>query len=575
MTNDRYLDGENWKWKQRPDVPRSQTTKPNAPTNLAASNITGTNATLTWTLSTSPAIVEQRIYRNNTLFVTVGPTDTTYTITDHTSGTTYNYKVTAYNGTENSGFSIGVNVTATEPTTPTPPGQVTGVDAVATGQTTGSVSWVAPATGGAPTGYRVFLNGSQYGGDLGSTVRNATLTNLTAQTTYSVTVRAFNADGVGALSAADSFTTEAPTTTTGALFAGHTPGRSYVGVSTSDGSAVGPGLDEQIDLLGVPIYAYREFVGGQPTLSNGRSMLNEADSVNSYAIVSWKPGTWSRVFGGLEDAQLQVIYDLAVERRNQGKRPFAVALHHEPAGDTQGTLAEWAKMNEYCSWWFGGRRGGTATSTYNAANDVRDIMTFTGIGNGFWWRTSSMWTPTGSDANVAWPAATLNAFRVNGGVILNDFYDADYINQSGAMTDPSLRHPGNGVRTSVRLTNFMNWYNQKVPNRDIAVGAGEIGCINGAEMQNCWKVIRQNRDVWALTMLFSSMANSDHDWRAIPNNYPVSSPVYVSSKGLRDFGGGNPSGVDSSGTRLTYFVRMLQQSNSVQYGGTGPNYADL
>ena len=88
---------------------------------------------------------------------------------------------------------------------PTPaPGQVTGVTATEGGSTTANVSWTAPATGGAPTSYKV----TPYVGATAQTPKivtapatSTTMTGLTTGTTYRFTVQATNPNGDGPASA--------------------------------------------------------------------------------------------------------------------------------------------------------------------------------------------------------------------------------------------------------------------------------------------------------------------------------------------------------------------------------------
>jgi hypothetical protein len=115
---------------------------------------------------------------------------------------------------------------------PDAPGTVTGVTATG-GQFAATVSWTAPATGGQPASYRV----TPY---IGTTAQPAktitgsppasstTLTGLTADTTYTFTVRATNPGGSGPESASSN-----AVTTTGANVPGAPTGVSAQGDSTS------------------------------------------------------------------------------------------------------------------------------------------------------------------------------------------------------------------------------------------------------------------------------------------------------------------------------------------------------
>ena len=86
------------------------------------------------------------------------------------------------------------------------PGTVTNVTATERGLTSATVSWSAPATGGAPTSYKI----TPYIGSAAQTPTTitgtppqttATITGLTNGTTYTFTVQAINPNGAGAESA--------------------------------------------------------------------------------------------------------------------------------------------------------------------------------------------------------------------------------------------------------------------------------------------------------------------------------------------------------------------------------------
>lgn len=124
------------------------------------------------------------------------------TITGLVASTSYDFRVFATNAAGQGGNSNVV--TASTIALPSVPGQVQGV---AAGSPTGSsilVSWQAPATGGAPTGYQVQfkLSGASTFTNAPSTTAglNQTITGLSAASTYNFQVFAFNAAGNGVVS---------------------------------------------------------------------------------------------------------------------------------------------------------------------------------------------------------------------------------------------------------------------------------------------------------------------------------------------------------------------------------------
>ena len=72
------------------------TTAPTAPTNLVASNTTGSQTLLTWSASTDENDIEKyTIYKDNVLLGSVAGNKTTYTVTGLTPNTTYSFYVKA------------------------------------------------------------------------------------------------------------------------------------------------------------------------------------------------------------------------------------------------------------------------------------------------------------------------------------------------------------------------------------------------------------------------------------------------------------------------------------------------
>lgn len=183
----------------------SAPTPPNAPTGLSAvdrPSDQGDGVNLSWTVSNSTGVTEQRIYRGTasggpygTLVTTItNNATTTYTDTGLLKGTTYYYVIRAYNGTE-SANSLQAIVTPFDnlaPNAPTSPGATPG-----NGQVT--VNWT-PSNSTDVTQQRVYYattSGGPY--TLVTSIANNTTTSyvhtgLTNGTTYYYVIRAF--DGV-------------------------------------------------------------------------------------------------------------------------------------------------------------------------------------------------------------------------------------------------------------------------------------------------------------------------------------------------------------------------------------------
>lgn len=92
------------------------TTAPTAPTNLAATNTTGSQTLLQWNVSTDENDIEAyTVYKNGTLLATVASNKTSYTVTGLTPNTTYNFYVKAEDPYANvSAPSNTISVTTTD-----------------------------------------------------------------------------------------------------------------------------------------------------------------------------------------------------------------------------------------------------------------------------------------------------------------------------------------------------------------------------------------------------------------------------------------------------------------------------
>lgn len=168
------------------------TIAPTAPTNLTASNVTATSATISWSESSdNVGVIGYDIFRNGTL---VGSSAaTSFTDTGLSASTTYSYTVKAKDAAGNvSAASSALSVTtlsASDTQAPTAPSNLT-----VTGKTSSSVSlsWSASDDNAGVTGYDVYANGIFV---ISSAVTSVTVTGLSPDTTYTFTVKARDAAG--------------------------------------------------------------------------------------------------------------------------------------------------------------------------------------------------------------------------------------------------------------------------------------------------------------------------------------------------------------------------------------------
>jgi cellulose 1,4-beta-cellobiosidase len=194
----------------------TDTTAPSVPAGLTVGTTTTTSVALSWSASTDNAggsgLAGYEVLQGTTVVGTT--TSTSYTVTGLTANTTYSFSVRAKDiaGNTSAASSPVSAKTQTGSTTDTQaPSVPTGLTAGTTTTTSVPLSWSASTDNVAVTGYDV-LQGTTVVGTTTST--SYTVTGLTANTTYSFSVRAKDAAGnVSAASSAVSATTQQGSTT--------------------------------------------------------------------------------------------------------------------------------------------------------------------------------------------------------------------------------------------------------------------------------------------------------------------------------------------------------------------------
>ena len=192
-------------------TPRAQVFAPNAPTGLTATSLNATAVTLSWAEPADDGGAEVTDYKVEYKLATAtnwntfadGTSDTvSTTVTGLTEGQVYQFRVSATNVQATGAVS---NIDIATPTAPAPvatvPNAPTGLTATA-GDTTVLLSWTAPSTGDAPTGYTVqqSTDGTSFADSTTVTVTGttATVTGLTNDQQYTFRVFATNAQGPSA-----------------------------------------------------------------------------------------------------------------------------------------------------------------------------------------------------------------------------------------------------------------------------------------------------------------------------------------------------------------------------------------
>jgi chitodextrinase len=229
----------------------TDTTAPTAPTGLSASAVSSTQINLSWTAATdNVGVTGYNVYRGGTLIATLGAV-TTFQNTGLTASTTYSYTVRAFDAAGNvSALSSSASATTQAVPDTTAPSVPTGLSATAVSSTQINLSWTAATDNVGVTGYNVYR-----GGTLIATLGAVTTfqnTGLAASTTYSYTVRAFDAAGnVSALSSSATATTQAVPDTT----APSTPvGLSATAVSSSQINLSWTAATDNVGVAGYNIY---------------------------------------------------------------------------------------------------------------------------------------------------------------------------------------------------------------------------------------------------------------------------------------------------------------------------------
>lgn len=168
-------------------------TKPTAPTNLTASDITATSVNLSWTGSTdNVGVTGYSIYNNTfTLWAKVDGATRTYTATGLQQSTAYNFTVEATDAAQNSSLKSNiVSIKALDIIAPTTPTNLS-----SSGVTTTSInlSWTASSDSEGVTAYDIYQGGNLLVGTTANT--NYTITGLKANNFYSFSVKARDAAG--------------------------------------------------------------------------------------------------------------------------------------------------------------------------------------------------------------------------------------------------------------------------------------------------------------------------------------------------------------------------------------------
>lgn len=196
--------------------PPTDTIAPSAPGALTSTGVTSTSVSLAWNASTdNVGVTGYQIYNGSSLVATVPGSALSHTVTGLTANTSYTFTVKAKDAAGNlSNASNPVTVTTevvlVDTEAPTAPGNLH----VMGSPTSSSVSlmWNPSTDNVGVAGYRIY-NGTTLAATVSGTTTDHVVTGLSANSSYTFTVRAFDAAGnESAASNSVSVTTaEAPT----------------------------------------------------------------------------------------------------------------------------------------------------------------------------------------------------------------------------------------------------------------------------------------------------------------------------------------------------------------------------
>jgi hypothetical protein len=218
-------------------------------------------------------------------------TDTSVTL-DGSNGTAYTVSVRGYHGKDDGG-AAGAASDAVTVIPYGPPGQVTGLRATSVGDSSFTLAWTAPSGNGRSiAGYQWTKDGGATWTDTGSTATSKSFT-ATNGTTYTIAVRAYNAESSNTDGAASDPVTVTPYGPIGAPSVSASGGDKKVSFSWS------PPADN-----GLAPYRY-EINGGSPTSATSTSVTvacGQSASISVVAVDSQGPRGSAGSASGRADA---------------------------------------------------------------------------------------------------------------------------------------------------------------------------------------------------------------------------------------------------------------------------------
>jgi hypothetical protein len=431
------------------DVLFSAAEVPGAVTGVNATAGIG-EATVTWTApGAGPGPTSYRVtpYIGATAQtpVTVAAPATSKAVTGLKGGTAYTFKVAAVNESGAGPESEPSN--AVTPIAPTVAGAPTGVTATA-GALSASVAWTAPASeGGSPiTGYRItpYVGATaQTAVNVAATARSATVSGLTAGTSYTFKVAAVNAVGTGPESAAS-----------GAVvpIAAATPGAPTAVAASAKSSGALVSWTAPTSNGGSAITGYRitPYSGTKALASTAAAATATSASVTGLpdgSPYTFKVAALNAVGPGPESAPsaavtpYDTIFDLATpgtpDSGDSGAVELGVRFHSEVAGTVEGIRFYKAATNT-----------GTHTgSLWTAGGELLGQATFSGeTASG--WQGVKFATPVAIQAGTTYVAgyyAPAGHYSANGPTLASAVVNAPLVAEASGSVGNGVYAYGSGA----------------------------------------------------------------------------------------------------------------------------------
>ncbi len=170
----------------------TDTTPPSTPANLTATVVSSTQINLSWSASSDNAgVAGYEVFRNGAQIAVT--TQTSYSDTTVVPGVQYSYAVAAMDAAGNtSSQSVSVSAATSSAPDSTPPSVPTNLQSSNVSSTSLALTWSPSTDNVGVAGYRVYRNGTQVATTATASYND---TRLTASTTYTYTVAAYDASG--------------------------------------------------------------------------------------------------------------------------------------------------------------------------------------------------------------------------------------------------------------------------------------------------------------------------------------------------------------------------------------------